>query len=365
VKDLYVDALSQLNIRLTIETTGSSAITGSVEATGEVGVKLLARVSGKGSTQAQTTDGEKSAPVGRNIDDLRFVADIVKASGRRLVIEDFHYLSVDERKEFAFDLKTMWDYGLFLIIIGVWSQTNMLLYLNPDLSGRVEEIPIYWSDDDLTAVIARGSQALNIEMSSGICKKVTGDCFGNVGILQKLVLSTLDNAGVHEQQSTLGIITDSSALETAAMEYAEQLNPLYMQFATRISAGIRKRKDSTGIYAHAMAVILNASDEVLMNGLPLDEIFVAANQRQARIQKGNLRKVLEKFEELQVDDEGRGLVLSYNDPRSEITVVDRQLLLYRRYATVKWPWDELIAEADRSGGGYEDPEVAVTASSAC
>jgi hypothetical protein len=31
-------------------------------------------------------------PVGRNIDDLRFVAEIVKASGRRLVIEDFHYL---------------------------------------------------------------------------------------------------------------------------------------------------------------------------------------------------------------------------------------------------------------------------------
>jgi hypothetical protein len=57
-------------------------------------------------------------------------------------------------------------------------------------------------------------------------------------------------------------------------------------------------------------------------------------------------------------EEGRGLVLSYNDPRSEITVVDRQLLLYRRYATVKWPWDELIAEADRSGGGYEDdPET--------
>jgi hypothetical protein len=90
------------------------------------------------------------------------------------------------------------------------------------------------------------------------------------------VLATLDNAAVHEQQSTLCIITDSSALEAAAMEYAEQLNPLYLQFATRISTGIRTRKDSTGIYAHAMAVILSTSEEVLMNGLPLDEIFVAA-----------------------------------------------------------------------------------------
>lgn len=137
------------------------------------------------------------------------------------------------------------------------------------------------------------------------------------------------------------------------MAYAEQLNPLYQQFANRVSKGIRNRDNSTGIYAHAMAVILEADDQALMTGLTLDSIYDVANSRQNRIQKGNLRKVLEKFEDLQVDGDGRGLVLSYNDATTEISVVDRQLLLYRRYATVKWPWEDMIKEADATGKGFE------------
>ena len=84
----------------------------------------------------------------------------------------------------------------------------------------------------------------------------------------------------------------------------------------------------------------------------IDRIFENANAREKRIQKGNPRTVLEKFESLQVDQDGRGLVLAYNDASTEISIVDRQLLLYRRYSTVKWPWEDIIAEANASGDGY-------------
>jgi hypothetical protein len=94
-----------------------------------------------------------------------------------------------------------------------------------------------------------------------------------------------------------------------------------------------------------MAVILDAPDALALTSISLDYIFQEANSREPRIQKTNLRTVLEKFEQLQVDGEGRGLVLAYNAVVGEITVVDRQLLLYRRYCTVKWPWEDLIAEA--------------------
>jgi hypothetical protein len=135
-------------------------------------------------------------------------------------------------------------------------------------------------------------------------------------------------------------------LESAALFYADQLNPLYQQFARRVSGGIRNRKDSTGIYAHAMAVIMDAADDKLIDGLKIDEIFDIAHARQPRIQKGNLRTVLEKIESLQVDDDGRGLVIAYNDSTGDITAVDRQLLLYRQFCTVRWPWEDLIAEAE-------------------
>jgi hypothetical protein len=60
---------------------------------------------------------------------------------------------------------------------------------------------------------------------------------------------------------------------------------------------------------------------------------------------GNLKSVLFKIEALQVDSEGRGLVLAY-DAKRGVSVVDRQLLLYRSFATVSWPWEEIIAASN-------------------
>ena len=303
----------------------------------------------------RSRDGERSKKAGHDINDLRYIAQIIKESGRRLVIEDFHYMSVEQRKAFAFDLKALWDYGVFVVVIGVWSQSNMLIHLNPDLSGRIEELSIYWSDGDLDEDHSgRWGRA-----PIGVRYRTEEACHCRVlwqrgHPSEKLILDTLDELEINEACSVLTPVSDIKALESAEMSYADQLNPLYQQFAKRVSSGIRVRKDFTGIYAHAIAVILETDDATLMKGLPLDQIFQISNSRQPRIQKGNLRKVLEKFEELQVDDEGRGLVLSYNDATTEISVVDRQLLLYRRYSTVKWPWEDLIKEADASGNGSDD-----------
>jgi hypothetical protein len=97
---------------------------------------------------------------------------------------------------------------------------------------------------------------------------------------------------------------------------------------------------------------LDAPDNELINGMSIDRIFEKAYAREKRIQKGNLRTILERFESLQVDQDGRGLVLAYNDANAEVSIVDRQVLLYRRYSTVKWPWEDLIAEANATGDGY-------------
>jgi hypothetical protein len=350
--DIYRDALAQLDVRLEVEKTRERSIEGRVEAQGELGVTLLGKLGIKVDGNVDSSGSTKTQRVGHDISDLGFVAEIIKASDRRLVIEDFHYLAISERKAFAFDLKALWDYGLFVVIIGVWSESNMLLYLNPDLSGRVHELSIAWTEEELKWVLRCGGNALNLRFSARFESVTAHDCFGNVGILQTLTLKTLDHLKIFANQSYLREIDNTDALDSTAMDYAEQLNPLYQQFAKRVSSGIRNRKDSTGIYGHAMAVILDAPDDDLIKGLSIDLIFERAHAREKRIQKGNLRTVLEKFESLQVDQDGRGLVLSYNDASAEITIVDRQLLLYRRYATVKWPWEDLIAEANTSSDAY-------------
>ncbi len=127
--DIYIDALSQLEVRFIVSDKTTGKVEGRVEAKGTVGEGLIAKVFGltgsltAGGTASHSSEKAKEL-VGHDINDLRYVAALIRESGRRLVVEDFHYLSVDERQKLAFDLKALWDYGLYAIIIGVWSQSN-------------------------------------------------------------------------------------------------------------------------------------------------------------------------------------------------------------------------------------------------
>jgi hypothetical protein len=346
VLDIYVDILSQLDIKLEVKSESAGTIKGSVTAKGELGTSILGKIGIETSGAAEGTTKKESKNIGQDVNDLRFIADIIKASGRRVVIEDFHYMSFNERKQFAFDLKALWDYSLFIVIVGVWSQTNMLLHLNPDLSGRIHECSIAWTKKELEEVLEQGGKTLKIEFSRPVIDKLTSLAFGNVGILQKLTLMSLDSAKIYENSLFQKSLDDINHVDSAAMFYAEQLNPLYEEFAKNVSGGIRTRANSTGIYAHAMAAIVSALDSKLISGLKAQEIYVIAHARQNRIQLGNLKTILERIEELQVDADGRGLVIAYNQSREEVTIVDKQLLLYRHFCTIKWPWEDLIAEAE-------------------
>jgi hypothetical protein len=105
--DIYRDALSQLGIRLIVESKEGDKLTGRVEAQAEAGVGLLAKVGIRSTIEATTEQGATYKPVGRDLDDLRFIAELLIASERRLVIEDFHYLSQEARRSCAFDIKTL------------------------------------------------------------------------------------------------------------------------------------------------------------------------------------------------------------------------------------------------------------------
>lgn len=346
---IYVDALSQLGISVKIKESSQGTFRATLTGQGEIGWKLLGKVGVEASASGEGTHASESQPVGRDVTDLRFVAQIINAANRRLVIEDFHYLSPENRRAFAFDLKALWDYQTFVVIVGVWSETNLLMHLNPDLTGRVHEIAIDWSETDLRAILQKGSDALNIEFAQPIAKRLSELSYSNAGILQALTLHTLDDAKVVEKNFSRQSITEPVHVESASLIYADQLNPVYQQFAKRVSAGIRTRKNATGIYAHAMAVIMDASDDELVKGLKARTIYERAAKRQSRIQYPNLKAILEKLPDLQKDDEGRGLILDYSPATEELTIVDRQLLLYRKFSTITWPWEDLAKEADATG----------------
>ncbi len=265
-------------------------------------------------------------------------------------------MSTEDRRGFAFDLKALWDYGVFIVIIGVWSETICCFTLILISRGEWWRFRSIGPARILCASWKKVGSALHIEFDAKLCERLVSVAYANAGLLQQLTVLTLDDARIHEGGSFLSTkkVGGLEHVENGSMAYAEQLNPVYQQFAKRVAAGMRTRSNATGIYAHAMAVIMDASDEELIKGLHARQIFERAVTRQPRIQYSNLKTILDKLPSLQVDEDGRGLILGYSPATEEITIVDRQLLLYRRFSTVKWPWEDLIREADAAGGKLEE-----------
>ncbi|MCX9457655.1 hypothetical protein IG604_18175 [Vibrio cholerae] len=345
--DIYTDALSQLGISLIVEESEKGKIKGKIESTTSFGSELIAKLKLKMGYENETEDGVTAKRVGHDINDLRFISDLIKESNRRLVVEDFHYLSIDERARLSYDLKALWDYGCFVVLVGIWTRSNLLIALNRDLADRIVELSVDWNETELKNVIIKGGDALKLKFSDDLLSEFALNCYKNVGLLQKLVLTYLDEIDITEEQTTVRALSDCEAFTNAAMLHADQLDTTYQQFARDVSSGIRKRKDSTGIYAYAMDAIVQADDRSLIDGFTLDSIFSIASSKQPRIIKSNLRTVLQKLEELQVDADGRGLVIAFNDANDEVTVIDRRFLFYRKYVTIKWPWAELIREHEK------------------
>ncbi|HAM5821718.1 TPA: hypothetical protein IB204_004916, partial [Escherichia coli] len=105
VLDIYIDILSQLGISLVLERTEKDTIKGVMEGSAAGGIGLIAKLKVKFGLETSEEEVIKKGNVGQDINDLRFIAEIINEAGRKVVIEDFHYLNTRERQIFAYDLK--------------------------------------------------------------------------------------------------------------------------------------------------------------------------------------------------------------------------------------------------------------------
>jgi hypothetical protein len=348
VKKIYIQILANLEISITSQKSESMGGLLSFAGTAEFGWKILAKANATLSLEGDVRKEIIARPIGQDELDIAFITRVIKASHKRVIIEDFHYLSEEIQRELAHELKTLWDYGIYVIVVGVWHRNNYLTFLNPDLAGRIEEIVVEWSNAELSRSFELGCRALNLTTSETVSRSIASDSYNNIGILQTLAQNLMDEYDIRDTSSSVGEIDDIGKLTNAGMTYANQLEAVYSLFTERVSEGIRKRKEATGIYAYALWAILESSDEDFKNGLSLDWIFAKSYARQPRIQKQNLRRVLQKFKELQADANGKGLVITFDDTSERIIILDKGLLFYRKYSTRSWPWETMAMEAGSS-----------------
>jgi hypothetical protein len=342
---LFRQALGQLGVAAELKLTGQTHIEGSLDFTagGELGNAVVGKM--KAEAKAGTKTGQdqeiEAEPVGRTPGDLAWVATTLATSGKRLVVEDFHYVTEENRRAFAFLLKALGDYGVHVIVVGVWPEDHLLTYYNGDLDGRVEDLHLSWDDPELNQVLEQGCRSLHIEMSDGLREAMVCDAYGNVGLLQRLAERVCLAAGVTEERTDQLVLEADRVLVEARDEVSSAMRARYHAFADDFVRGMKRMREGLEVYKHLLRAFTAAKDEELLEGIDSSDLLaqIADTGNGSNIRQSDLTQALDRVDRLQAKIGVRPLVLTYDRDRRRLFLADRSFLFYRRYAPASWPWD--------------------------
>jgi len=247
------------------------------------------------------------------------------------------------QREMAFLIKAMGEYGLYVVIVGVWPQDHRLSYFNGDLDGRVVDLPLNWTDADLRSVLARGSKALRVEISEEIVADLVRESYGGVGLLQRLVEAYCRAEGVSKSTSFLKPrvrLHDLEKWNAALAGVAGEMHGRYQTFADNFVRGMRRLSEGLEVYKYLLRAVTEATDEDLLQGLDSADLHRRMTELPGGegIRPGDLTQALDRIDRLQVKIEINPLVLTYRKSDRRLFVADRSFYFYRRHGSPNWPW---------------------------
>ncbi|ODG98025.1 hypothetical protein A4S05_00995 [Nostoc sp. KVJ20] len=344
LEQIYLEILRLLGTHIPTEITKSFTLGAEGKGKASAGIKVPFIGSGTGELEGSGSieKGSESVyePVGLNPESLGYIAEQIKKSNKRVIIEDFHYLPDEEKKRLAFDLKALWDNSVFFIIIGIWADQNLLTYYNGDLSGRVSEIDVQWTKSELEEVLSKGENALNFYWEKNIKQEIIYDANQNVGLLQRIAEKYCFEADVLECLPQVKNLTDLEPLHRCRIAICNEESVRYRQFSESVSYGFRISGSNVSVYQRIIRVCIEASDLELYNGLHQNDLLNRINQLEPQVRSSDLTKALERLDRLQADRSISPLIFSYNPDSRKVQLVDRELLFYRKYGNPNWSWEE-------------------------
>lgn len=171
--DIYKSVLRQLRI----DFEESKELTTSISGEPKIGIKANVKIPFFGKVEA---DGEFGTSLERdktttykvieyNLELAQDFSELLRnyKFNKRIILENFHYLSESTQKQLAVDLRIFEDYNILFVILGIWREKNRLVQFNGDLLDRLIEIPVEpWLENDLLEIAIKGEKLLNVSFNN-------------------------------------------------------------------------------------------------------------------------------------------------------------------------------------------------------
>lgn len=343
--DIYKGVLGRLNIYQETGKEVGSGREGTVEANikGSAGVPMVFKGDAELAGTATVSSEQKRSlkPFGQEVEDLSFVANAIRDSGKKIILEDFHYVTEEDKKAIAEDLKTLLEYGVYLIIVGTWHEQFMLVGYNGDLNGRIDEIDLVWQDEELRKIIELGEQALNIKILPDHVDQIVKDANGSVGLLQRLLENYCIEENCYETKHETTILQDGNKLEKARKRICQQEANRYRLFGWTVPEGFPNSNPATKkVYMRIIQACIEAPELELLAGLTLSSLEEKIVRLDRNVNRKSIREALLKIDRLQNEKNINPIIATYNPVTKMFHLADRELLFYRKYGGPKWPWED-------------------------
>lgn len=284
-----------------------------------------------GDKETTNTSAITSSPLELDPEDVNDIIEALAGFSKLIVLEDFHYLSIETQKDFAVALKAFHEQSrLCFVIVGVWLEEGRLTVYNGDLTGRVIAINAdAWSEEELNEVISAGEALLNVRFTQSFRSALISGCLESVYIVQESCYQACIKQGINFTQDTLTDVGNGEDVQGIIRAVVNQQSGRYNAFFTLFAAGFQET--TLQMYKWLLYPLLTAPSAMLEKGLKyrwMRDVLRQHHPEGNALNLGNLTQALQSTASLQVKKDIKPIVLDYDQTNGKLNIVDRGFLIW-------------------------------------
>lgn len=355
-EDLYRSVLRQLGIEfkeVRVKGKGTdSAFGGSLKANVKIPLVAKAEAEARGQVGFNKEEQITYKTIEYNLSLPQDISEILQKTsfGKRIILENFHYLDESTQKDLAFHLRVFEDYNILFVILGIWREKNRLSQFNGDLQDRVVEIPVEpWEKSDFVEVLKKGERLLNVEFKN-IADDIIQQSFDSIGVFQELCKNVCLKAGVQNTCDSTFRFTDEH-LKSAIVKKVEDYSGRHIR---SIETFIEQRVKTTDkkplhIPYYFINILLKEDFGRITRGLKrkyIENKIKAIHHRKDDVRPSDTSYFLHNITRSQINKKIMPPLFDYDRSTRTLTIIDSTLYFFLRNTNIEELLDELEIPED-------------------
>ena len=265
----------------------------------------------------------------RKNDDVAFIRDLPRQLPLgTVVIDDFHRLDNDTKKELADLMKTLADEGAAhskLIVLGIPNAGQSLISFGKDLANRIEIIQFEANPEHkINELITKGERALNISLN--IREDIVSAAQGSFYIAQMLAYHTCIRSTV--LKTAVDGTTTSESYESVKTHVMTSLARSFHDTSIAFARGTKLRREGRAPYLHLLYWLSQSKSWSINVDREADRHPEQRGSVSQVVSKGFLADLIHSSDDIQ-------RVLHFDSTSNTLIAQDPQFVFYIR--NLSWP----------------------------